>query len=90
MTVNTPASAAGLFNVSVPLNLNATTNLSVLATDASSNASAANAVDSNGALLAIINDNVRPQVATVSPANGNLYVARDRRSGHDFFSHFQR
>ena len=75
--VDTPASAAGFFNVSVPLNLNATNSLSVLATDASGNISTATSVDSNGQSLAIINDNVRPQLATVSPASGSLDVARD-------------
>ncbi|RLA23183.1 MAG: hypothetical protein DRQ63_11950, partial [Gammaproteobacteria bacterium] len=74
---NTAASAAGLFSVSVPLNLNATNNFSVQATDASANASPVVTVDTNNDPLVTVHDNVLPLVSSVLPLNGAINVARN-------------
>ncbi|MCP4331015.1 MAG: choice-of-anchor D domain-containing protein [Gammaproteobacteria bacterium] len=74
--VNTTASGAGNFSVSVPLNANATNNFSVQATDASTNASAVVTADTNGDPLVTVHDNVLPLVSSVLPLNGAINVVR--------------
>lgn len=75
--VNTAASALGLFNVAVPLNLDQSNTLQVQATDASNNSSALINVDLNGDPLVVVNDSTSPGVLTVAPANGAADVLRD-------------
>jgi len=81
---NTTASAAGLFSVSVPLNLNAVNDFSVQATDASGNASAPATTDTVGDPLRVAHDNIRPLITLVSPLNGATAVARDAVIQVDF------
>ncbi len=74
--VNTQASDAGLFNVSVPLNIDQSNTLQVKATDASDNSSALVNVDVNGDPLVVTNDSTPPEVAAITPAGSATDVLR--------------
>jgi hypothetical protein len=76
-SVNTMASAAGLFSVSAPLNLNQLNTLHVQTTDASGNASPLASVDSNGGSLEVTNDSILPTVVSITPTNGATGVSRN-------------